>query len=198
MEIKLHWKHRPSIRLVLTKSKKKIHFLHFFADDEAEVEDPDDVLSNFKAEKRKFKEVRKKQMKKGSEREAATLAMLAKFKSKLGEAKKKAEFDELEEGEARSEEEMEEDKDEDKDAGADITWWVDLDLESKYVVVGWPCSNRYYMMGWPCSSRYYMVGWPCSSRYYIVGWPCSSRFTWWVDLCSGRYYMENTNSHSDM
>ena len=64
-----------------------------------------DPVSEFKAERKKYKEARRMQPKKGSGREEATLAILAQFKSRLETAKEM--FGEAEEGEV-----MDEDNDE--------------------------------------------------------------------------------------
>lgn len=83
-----------------------------------------DVVENFSKETEKYKEKKKKQKKKGSEREAQTMALLAKFQAKLHSAREKfAKEDEQDEVSAKApltkatsgdKEEDEEDEDETK------------------------------------------------------------------------------------
>ncbi|XP_071117410.1 spliceosome-associated protein CWC27 homolog [Haliotis cracherodii] len=73
-----------------------------------------DMLEEYKQERQKYKDLRQKQSKKGSSREADTLAMLAKFQNKLENVRKLATDDDEEEleeekKEAEAEEELEDD-----------------------------------------------------------------------------------------
>ena len=52
-------------------------------EDEGDAQEVPDLMSSFKAERKKYKEIRKTQAKKGSAREEATLAILNKFKNRL-------------------------------------------------------------------------------------------------------------------
>lgn len=83
----------------------------------SEKPDVNEVLSDYQAERKKYKEIKKTQKKKGSDRESATLAMLAKFQSKLSAAKQFSVYndeEEVEEGEV-GEKTKEEEKSKDKE-----------------------------------------------------------------------------------
>ena len=73
--------------------------------------DPSDLVEMAKAEREKFKAVRKSQKKKGSGREQTTLDMLAKFCTKLDTARSFSVYDDDEEEEGATEEKPTKDKD---------------------------------------------------------------------------------------
>ena len=100
--------------------------------DEAKVSD-NSLVAAYKAERRKFKDVRRQQHKKGSSREKETLALLAKFQTKVSTAKQLSEYAEDEE-EAKSvgeksaaaeggKEEGEAEESEEDDP-TDLSWYV--------------------------------------------------------------------------
>ena len=95
----------------------------------ADPSSPLDALQGFKDDRQRYKEKQKSQPKKGSNREAQTLALLAKFQSKLSTARDLADDygDEEEEKEEEKEEKTEitedgEEVHEEEDDGTDLTW----------------------------------------------------------------------------
>ena len=78
--------------------------------------DIDGGLAAFKANRQQYKEQQKKKLKKGSDRENQTLAMLAKFQSKLQTAKQFADY-----GDEEKKEDLEEGEDEEDDPN-DVSW----------------------------------------------------------------------------
>lgn len=112
-------KEAKKLRRELMATKKK----ETKSSKEEELETPEPKSTNidkggleaFKAIQDKYKQEQKKKVKKGSDREAQTLAMLAKFQSKLNTAKKFVEYDEEETTKVSEGEADEEDPD-------DVSW----------------------------------------------------------------------------
>ncbi|KAK2187505.1 hypothetical protein NP493_163g02017 [Ridgeia piscesae] len=84
-------------------------------------EDADDLISRHKAERQKYKQLKKKQPRKGSSREQETLAILAKFQSKLNASKMLNEYGDEDEEKEEEEKKLEEDVDEGA-ATDDFSW----------------------------------------------------------------------------
>ncbi len=80
------------------------------------------MLEEYKQERQKYKDLRQRQGKKGSSREADTLAMLAKFQNKLQSVRKNSEDYEEEEEKKKMEEEVEEVDDD----ASDLSWYVEV------------------------------------------------------------------------
>lgn len=84
------------------------------------LEPANDVVASYFQEKQKYKDLKKKQTKKGSSREQATLELLSKFQNKLKSAKVVG-------GDYEEEEEEEEEGDDKEDAG-DMSWYVGVSI----------------------------------------------------------------------
>ena len=91
-----------------------------FVEEEGKEVSSNDMVAAYKQEKKKYKELKKNQGKKGSARESATLALLAKFQSKLHAAKSLGEYND--EGEGQEAEEREKGEGEEEDEGTDMSW----------------------------------------------------------------------------
>jgi len=79
------------------------------------------LISRHKAERQKYKQLKKKQPRKGSSREQETLAILAKFQSKLNASKMLNEYGDEDEEKEEEEKKLEEDVDEGA-ATDDFSW----------------------------------------------------------------------------
>lgn len=83
-------------------------------------DDPDDLISRHKAERQKYKQLKKKQPRKGSSREQETLAILAKFQSKLNTSRMLNEY--ANEDEEKKEDEKKEEEADESEATDDFSW----------------------------------------------------------------------------
>ncbi|XP_046576029.1 spliceosome-associated protein CWC27 homolog [Haliotis rubra] len=81
-----------------------------------------DMLEEYKQERQKYKDLRQKQSKKGSSREADTLAMLAKFQNRLENVKKLTSLYEDEEEETKKEKKEEKTEADEEQEDDDMTW----------------------------------------------------------------------------
>jgi len=87
--------------------------------------DESNEISAFRAEGQKYKEQTQKQLKKGSDREAETLKMLAAFQTRLESVKKMSQLVSGADDEGNSEDSGEF-KEDDEEVADDLSWYITL------------------------------------------------------------------------
>lgn len=119
----------------------------------AKPEPGNEMVASYRAERQKYKDLKKQQAKDRSKREDETLSILARFQSRLEGVKNLATYDDEEESD---EEKREEEKEEEEEEGdpTDISWY---DQYCVILIKSNHCKKYVLLFFWHRTYRYIML-----------------------------------------